>query len=81
VNVCVCRGASYLLLRYVDQSVSSTCRHMVVCETGQYKMCSTRSSVRVGRNCFGLSREVMACQSSRCFLYVYKPSLYALLVP
>jgi hypothetical protein len=31
-------------------------------------------SIGVGRNCFGLNREVVTCQSSHRFLYVYKSS-------
>jgi hypothetical protein len=30
--------------------------------------------VVVGRNCLGLNREVVTCQSSHRFLYVYKSS-------
>jgi hypothetical protein len=41
---------------------------------GNIRCARHESSVRVGRNCFGLSRGVMACQGSRCFLYVYKSS-------
>jgi hypothetical protein len=48
---------------------------------GNIRCARHESSVGVGRNCFGLSREVVACQSSRHFLYVYKSSLYALCVP
>ena len=41
---------------------------------GNIRCARHESSVRIGRNCFGLSRGVMACQGSRCFLYNYKSS-------
>jgi hypothetical protein len=48
---------------------------------GNIRCARRECSVDISRNCFGLTSEVMACQSNRCFLYVYKSSLYALCVP
>jgi hypothetical protein len=47
---------------------------------GNIRCARHESLVGVGRNCFGLSREVVTCQSSHRFLYVYKSSQCALCV-
>jgi hypothetical protein len=41
---------------------------------GKIKCARHECLVVVGRNYFGLYREVVTCQSSRRFLYIYKPS-------
>jgi hypothetical protein len=41
---------------------------------GKMKCARHECLVVVGRNYFGLYREVVTCQSSRRFLYIYKPS-------
>jgi hypothetical protein len=54
MNVCVCRCASYLLLRFVDQSVSSAYRNMVVFVTRRCRFYSIRSLIDVARKLFRL---------------------------
>jgi hypothetical protein len=70
----VCWSMLHQLLRQVDGSVLNTCRNMVVFVTRRCRFYSTRSLVDVARHCFGLCGEVMTCQSSHRFLYVYKSS-------
>jgi hypothetical protein len=41
---------------------------------GRIRCARHECSVDVGRNCFVLYREVVTCQSSRRFLYIYKSS-------
>jgi hypothetical protein len=41
---------------------------------GKIRCAQHECSVDVGRNCFGLCREVVTCQSSHRFLYIYKSS-------
>jgi hypothetical protein len=55
-------------------NVSNARHNMVVCETGKIKCARHECWVIVSRNCLGLIREVVTCQSSHHFLYIYKSS-------
>jgi hypothetical protein len=57
-----CRSSYTSRLCYVDRSVSGARHNMVVCETGEIECARHKCLVIVGRNCLGLSREVMTCR-------------------
>jgi hypothetical protein len=80
VNVCVCHGASYIWLRYVDQVSRVHSATWFYARQGNIRCARHECSVGISRNCSGLIREVVTCQSSHRFLYVYKSSRRALCI-
>jgi hypothetical protein len=64
----------------LNGNVSSAHHNMVVCETGKIKCARHECLVVVGRNCIGVIGEVVTCQGSHHFLYIYKSSQYTLCV-
>jgi hypothetical protein len=69
-----CRSSytsGYATLIEVSQVHATT---LLYARQGKIRCAQDECSVDVGRNCFGLYREMVTCQSSHRSLYIYKSS-------